>query len=252
MQRAKFLFGSIEWGGVAHWLLSVGVPLAVLLCVSLELPILAVAVVLASKWRVVAVAPRHWLANFRTNAPDLIVNLSFVVLLWQANTIATNIVLTTMYILWLIWLKPKSSQQAVGAQSLITLFIGLSALFWLSDSVNEVFIVLGGWLIGLSACRHFLSHFEEPLIQVMSLGWALIVAQLVWLSNRWLIIYPISNDLVIPQPAVVVTLISYVAGTLYYLAQKGSLKRAIVRNYLVVACVILLVIMGTSDWDIVR
>jgi hypothetical protein len=157
-----------------------------------------------------------------------------------------------MYILWLIWLKPKSSQLAVGAQSLSTMFIGLSALFWLSDDLNEVFIVLGGWLIGLSAARHFLSHFEEPLIQVMSLGWALIVAELVWLSNRWLIIYPVSSDLVIPQPAVTLTLISYVSGTLYYLAQKGNLKRSIVRNYLVIACVILLVIMSTADWNIVN
>lgn len=250
MQRAKYVFGSIEWGAMAHFLLSVGVPLAVLLLVRLELNWLAVAVVLASKWRVVAVAPRHWLANLRTNSPDLIVNLSFVVLLINASTVATNVVLTLLYILWLIWLKPKSSQIFVGIQSLITLFIGFCGLFWLSDQINEVFIVLMGWGIALSAARHFLSHFEEPLLRVISLGWALVVAQLVWLSNRWLIVYPISSDLVIPQAAVTITLIGYVAGTLYLLAQRGVLKRSIARNYLLVGCLILLVIIISTDWDI--
>jgi hypothetical protein len=200
----------------------------------------------------VAVAPRHWLANFRTNSPDLIVNLSFVVLLVQATTVATNVVLTALYMLWLIWLKPKSSQSAVGLQALATLFIGLSAVFWLSDDLNEILIVLGTWGIALSASRHFLSHFEEPLVRVISLGWALVVAQLVWLSNRWLIIYPISDDLVIPQPAVTITLLAYICGTLYLLAQHGNLRRSITRNYLVIGTVILFIILWTADWSISR
>lgn len=252
MQRAKFAFRSIEWGTLAHLLLSVGVPLAALLFIRLELVWLAAAVVLASKWRVVAVAPRHWLANFRTNSPDLIVNLSFVILLINAETVATNAVLVSLYILYLIWLKPKSSQVYVGLQSLITVFIGLCALFWLSDQLNEVLIVVGAWLIALGASRHFLSHFEEPLLRVMSLGWAMVVAELVWLSNRWLIVYAIADDLVIPQAAIIVALIGYIAGTLYLLAQSGTLRRSIVRNYVLIGCLILLVIVGSTDWNISR
>lgn len=252
MQRVKYSIGLIKWGTVAHWLLSVGVPLAVWLFIRLELPILAFAVILASKWRMVAVAPRHWLANLRTNSPDLIVNLSFAVFLIRAEAVATNLLLVALYILWLTWLKPKSSQVYVGLQGLVTTFIGLSALFWLSDQVNEALIVLGGWAIALSAVRHFLSHFEEPLLRVISLGWALIVAELVWLSNRWLIIYPVADDLVIPQVAVIATLLAYVCGALYFLAQRSNLRRSIVRNYVLIGCTILVVIMWTSDWSITR
>ena len=252
MQRVKYLTGLIQWGTVAHLLLSVGVPLAVWLFIRLELPILAFAVILAGKWRMVAVAPRHWLANLRTNSPDLIVNLGFAIFLIRAETVATNLLLVALYTLWLTWLKPKSSQTYVGVQGLATIFIGLSALFWLSDQLNEVLIVLGGWVVALSAVRHFLSHFEEPLLRVISLGWALIVAELVWLSNRWLIIYPVAGDLVIPQVAVVVTLLAYVCGALYLLAQRASLRRSIVRNYVIIGCTILVVIMWTSDWSITR
>ena len=252
MQRAKFVIGTIAWGSLAHLLLSVAVPLAVLLFVRLELVALAVAVVVASKWRIIAVQPRHWLANFRTNSSDLIVNLSFVVLLMRAETLATNLLLTVLYIIWLVWLKPQTKEVLVGAQALVTHFVGLTTLFWLADSLNEVIVVLLAWLIALAASRHFLSHFEEPLIRVISFGWALFVAQIVWLANRWLVIYPLSNDMVVPQAAVVVTPIAYVLGTIYLLSQRGVLKRAITRNYVFVGCIILVVVVYITDWSVER
>lgn len=252
MQRAKLAFGTIAWGSVAHLALSVAVPLAVLLFVRLELAVLAVAVILASKWRIIAVQPRHWLANFRTNSSDLIVNLSFIILLMRAESLAANLVLTALYVIWLVWLKPQSKEILVGLQSLVTHFIGLSALFWLADSLNEVVVVALAWLIALAASRHFFGHFEEPLLRVISFGWALVVAQLTWLANRWLVIYPISNDLVFPQVAVIVTLIAYVLGTIYVLSQHGVLKRVITRNYVLIGCILLLMVMVMTDWSVER
>lgn len=252
MQRTKYFIGHIEWGRLAHLLLSVAVPVAVLLFVRLELAWLALAVVLASKWRVIAVAPRHWLANFRTNSPDLIVNFSFIVLLMRAATLPANILLVGLYVIWLVWLKPQSRELYVGLQSLVTHFLGLSALFWVSDSLNEVFVVLIAWLIALSAGRHFLSHFEEPLMRVMSYGWALFVAEIIWLANRWLVIYPLSSDIVVPQVAVVVTLIAYILGTFYLLSQRGVLKRAIARNYLFAGCLILITVLYMTNWSVTR
>lgn len=252
MQRAKYVFGTIAWGTLAHLLLSIAVPLAVLLFVRLELAALAVGIVLASKWRIIAVQPRHWLANFRTNSPDLIVNFSFVILLMRAETIATNLVLIGLYIIWLVWLKPQSREIYVGLQALVTHFIGLTALFWLADSLNEVLVVLAAWLIALSASRHFLSHFEEPLLRIISYTWALFVAQVIWLANRWLVIYPLSDDVVMPQAAVLVTLIGYILGTLYLLSQKGVLKRSITRNYVVLGCVIIGLVMYMTDWSVER
>ncbi|HEX9679296.1 MAG TPA: hypothetical protein VGA08_01635 [Candidatus Saccharimonadales bacterium] len=252
MQRAKYFWGKVAWGNVWHSLLNVAVPLIVLLLVRLNLTILALATILASKWRVVAVQPRHWLANFRTNSSDLIVNLSFLVLLYQASSIATNLLWTGFYIIWLTYVKPKSSELWVGIQAILTHFLGLSALFWLADSLNESIVVLTAWLIGLSAGRHFISHFEEALIRVISFGWALVVAEIVWISNRWLIIYPLANDLVVPQVAIIITMIAYVLGSLYYLSQKGALKRSYARQYVISGCAIILMIILLTNWSIDR
>lgn len=249
MQRTKYIIGSIKWGDFAHTLMSIGVPLTVLLFVRLELAILALGVVAASKWRVMAVQPRHWLANIRANSPDFIVNVSFVIMLMRAESIATNILWTGLYIGWLTWLKPQSNEILVGVQSLVTQFLGLSALFWVADDLPEFAVVGGAWVIGLSASRHFLSHFEESMIRVISYGWALIVAQLSWLMNRWLVIYPISNEVVIPQIAVVVTLLSYAAGSLYYLHHHGVLKKSLTRQYIGLTALILGAILWLTDWD---
>ncbi|HEX9594956.1 MAG TPA: hypothetical protein VF996_02415 [Candidatus Saccharimonadales bacterium] len=249
MQRVRFLLNSVNWGSVAHASLSISVPLIVLLLIRLDLVPLAVATIIASKWRVIAVQPRHWLANFRTNSPDLIVNFSFLVLLVKAETVSANILLVGLYVLWLIWLKPKSTEIWVGVQALATHMLGLTALFWLADDIPESLVVIVAWLIGLSASRHFISHFEETLIRVISFGWAFFVAQIAWLSNRWLIIYPISSDVVIPQAAIVITLIAYILGSLYYLNHKGTLKRSIMRQYTVVGCAILLMIIMLTDWS---
>lgn len=249
MQRVRFLFGSIDWGVLVHASLSISVPLIVWLLVQLDLVPLAVATIVASKWRIIAVQPRHWLANFRTNSSDLIVNLAFLILLVKSQTLAANFLWVGLYIIWLIWLKPKSREIWVGLQSLITHFLGLTALFWLADDLPETMVVVGAWLIGLSASRHFISHFEETLIRVITYAWAFFVAQMAWISNRWLVIYPISSDVIIPQVAVVVTLVSFILGNLYYLNFKGTLRRPILRQYTLVGCIILLMIMLLTDWS---
>ena len=249
MQRARFLIDSVNWGALAHAALSISVPLIVWLLVRLDLIPLAIATIIASKWRIIAVQPRHWLANFRTNSSDIIVNFSYLILLVKSETLAANILWVGFYILWLIWLKPKSTEIWVGVQALATHFLGLTALFWLADDMPETLVVILAWLIALSASRHFVSHFEETLIRVISFGWAFFVAQMAWLSNRWLVIYPISSDVVIPQIAVVVTLIAYILGSIYYLSHKGTLKRSILRQYSVAGCIIVLMIILLTDWS---
>lgn len=252
MQRAKYLVGLVSWDNLAYLALSASVPLGVWLLVSLELVPLAVAVILASKWRVLAVQPRHWLANIRANSSDLIVNFSFVVFLYQAQTLATSLLWVGLYIAWVVYLKPQSRELMVGVQSLLTHLIGLTALFWLADEIPEMLLVVVAWLIGLSASRHFLSHFEEPLTRLISFGWAYIVAQLSWILNRWLVTYPLADDIVLPQPAIVVTLLAYITGSLYYLNTQGKLRRVYLRQYIMIGAVILLVIMWQTDWQALR
>jgi hypothetical protein len=250
MQRAKYIFGRVQWGTLAHWGLSVSVPLAVLLLVQLELIWMAVAVILASKWRVIAVQPRHWVANIRTNSLDLFINLSFLVFLVTAELFVTKLFWTALYIGWLVYVKPQRKDYWVGLQALLLHFLGLSALFVLADDLNETFLIGLAWLIAISGARHFISHFEEPLIGVMTFGWGFFVAQMTWLLNRWLIVYRVSSDIAFAQIAVIISLIAYVIGSLYFLERKDQLRRKYTRQYTIIGFVILAIIVFMSNWDI--
>jgi hypothetical protein len=86
----------------------------------------------------------------------------------------------------------------------------------------------------------------------MSFSWAFVVAQLAWLLNRWLIIYPLKDDIIIPQFAVVVSLLGYVLGSLYYLDSREKLRRSYLRQYVAIGCVILLVIILLADWSAIK
>ncbi len=241
---------NLRWSHAIYIALNVGLVLVVAFLVSIGLTPLALIVVVLSKWRMFAVQPRHWLVNIRSNSPDLIVGLSFVVFMSQAQTNIAMLLWIILYIAWLLLLKPKSEPAYVGAQALVSLFMGLTALFWLADSLPEIVIVLGAWFVASVSALHFLNGYDEPFSRIISVMWALFIAEMAWLMNRWLIVYPVSESIIIPQIAIVATVIGYISGTMYHLEQVGKLNKKLRRRYLVLGFVILLVIIiiGSSGW----
>ncbi len=250
MRRVKDSLRPTVWGNLWHLVLNVAVPVSVLSLVRKDLIVLAILVVVASKWQVVAVQPRHWLANFRANSVDFVANLSFLVFYAKAEHVPTLVLWLLLHIGWLLWLKPKSGEIYVGIQSGVAQFIGMTALMWLSDNLNEAVLVLLAWFIASTAARHFLASYEEPLIRVISFMWGLLVAQMAFIMNRWLNIYAISQDIIFPQLAVIISAISYVLGVLYYLEKSQKLRRVHVRSYILAGCVILIFVIVSSGWNI--
>lgn len=239
---------NVRWGHVAHSLLNVALVLIVAFLVSIGLTPMAILLVILSKWRIFAVQPHHWLINMRSNSPDLIVGLSFVVFMSQANSGMAMLLWVVLYIGWLLYLKPRTSPAAVGAQAMISEFMGLTALFWLADSLPEVIIVLGAWFIASVSAQHFLNGYDEPLSKAMSIIWGLFVAQLAFVLDRWLIVYPITENIIIPQIAVVTGVLGYVLATLYHLNQIGKLNKKLVRRYVIFATIALAIIIVLSSW----
>lgn len=235
-------------GQLAHSLLNVGLVLVVAFLVWIGLTPIALLVVLLSKWRVFAVQPHHWLVNVRSNSPDLIVQLSFVIFMSQAGSFLAWTLWILLYMGWLLYLKPKTDPKFVGAQAMISQVMGLTALFWVSDNLFEVFVVLGSWFIAYVSAQHFLNGYDEPLTRVISIIWALFVAELSWVLYRWLIVYPITDNIIIPQITVVTALIGYVAATLYHLKQAGKLSKKFQRRYITLGVVALAAIILISNW----
>lgn len=210
-----------------------------------QTPWLAIAFVLLSKWRALAVKPRFWFANIVANMVDVIVGVSIVTLLFIANgEWFAQFGLTLLYIGWLLFLKPGSSKQAVTAQAGVAVFLGITAIATVSYSWDSFFMMILVWIVGYSATRHVLGNYDEPMTQIYSLISALVFTEVAWISYHWMFAYavPGMGGIKIPQVAIVLTLLSFVAERCYVsYHQRGSIKKQDVMMPIIFSVAVLIV-----------
>jgi len=187
---------------------------------------LAIALVLVSKWRVLAVRSRFWFANIQANLVDLIVGLGIVGYLNAivSNSSLTNlqqwvflIITTLAYIVWLVLIKPRSSRRFVVAQAGVALFIGTSVLFSISYDWPASIVVIAMWIIGYATARHVLTSYEETHLLPLSLVWGVTLAEIGWVAYHWTVGYhvPTTTGLFLPQIAIIVLLLGFVSQKAY-------------------------------------
>lgn len=175
-------------------------------------PFVALALVLVSKWRIFAVRPRFWLINIKTNLVDVIVSVSYVLLLAATqSSIATQIALTVLFMLWLLVLKPRSRRLFMALQSLTALVIGLTTLFMYSHYLETFSVTVLAWLIGYASARHIISAYEEENIEAIAAVWGLVVAEVAWVSFHWTLAYPLYGGIAVPQVAALMGVIGFAA-----------------------------------------
>ncbi len=183
---------------------------------------LAITLVVVSKWRVFAVRPRFWWANLRSNMVDFIVSVSVVLHMYTINVAAIDEprklvllgALTAVYIVWLLFIKPRSKRTYIAAQAGAAVLLGTSALFAISFNWPVSVVVIGMWLIGYTAARHILSSYDDETHGLfLSLAWGLVLAEIAWVAYHWTIAYslPLVPSLQLPQVAIITTLISFLA-----------------------------------------
>lgn len=201
--------------------LNVGLAIGVLLIVLLTESVwLAVALVIISKWRVFAVRPRYWWANLRSNLVDFIVSVSVVLHLTTLNAASLEegvklglmVAFTTLYIIWLLVIKPRSKRSYVALQAGLAVFLGVSALFTVSFDWPVSLVVAGAWVVGYSACRHILSSYDDETHNLfLGLAYGLFTAEIAWVAYHWAIAYPLPlvPALMLPQAALIITLVSF-------------------------------------------
>jgi hypothetical protein len=211
---------------VVYAALNIGFAIALAAVVfATESILLAIALVLISKWRVLAVRMRYWFANVQTNLVDFIVSLSAAFLMYDiAITDITDSqkllslgVVTIVYIVWLLIIKPRSSRLFIVLQAAIALFGGVSVLYSESYGWPVSLVVIAMWLIGYSVARHVLSSHDETYLLPMSMMWGVVMAEIGWIAYHWTVGYrvPFVSDLHIPQISIIVMLMSFVAYKAY-------------------------------------
>ncbi len=212
---------------LVYTVLNIALAVAVLLIVRYTEAIwFAMLLVVLSKWRVFAVRPRFWWANLRSNMVDFIVSISFVIHMYTVNAAAIGetsklfllIALTVMYIIWLLFIKPRSKRSYVVLQAGLAAFLGISALFTISFAWPVSLVALTAWLIGYAAARHVLSAYDEETHALfLSLVAGFIVAEVAWVSYHLAFAYPlpIFSSLMVPQAGITVTLLGFLAYKVY-------------------------------------
>lgn len=204
---------------LVYILLNVALAVGLLVIVwAIASPYAAFALILLSKWRVFAVRPRYWFANLQANLVDVIVGVSIVILLYAASgALVAQLVLTALYIVWLLVIKPRSKRTYVTIQAGTAVFLGVTALAIVSYDWIASLVVLCMWVIGYSAARHVLGSYEEAHISFYSLVWGLIVAEIGWLTYHWTFAYdlPGVGDIQLSQTALIALGVSFVAERVY-------------------------------------
>lgn len=204
---------------LVYIILNVGLAVTLLLVVqNIQSPLPAIGIFLLSKWRILAVRPRYWFTNLHANFVDIIVGISFVILLGAASAaLGVQIALTILFIAWLLFIKPRSKRSFVAAQSAAALFFGVSALVTVSYNWDASIVVLLMWLIGYSAARHILGHYQEAHRSFFSLLWGFILAELGWLTYHWTFAYSIPGfgALKLSQAALVALTLSFLSERVY-------------------------------------
>ncbi len=227
-----------------HIVLTCFLPALMFIFIRTRFVTLATALVLLSKWRMFAVKPRHWPANIRANAVDLIVGLSALIFMAHTDSQLFQLIWAVAYGIWLLVIKPMSTTFGVILQALISQSLGMIALYIAWGDASISVLVIGSWIICYNTARHFFAAFEESMVRFLSGIWAYFAAAMAWVLSHWLLFYgPIS------QPALLISVISFCMGGIYYLEKSDKMSVVLRRQIIFVMITVVLIVLTFSDWQ---
>lgn len=231
------------FANLAHIGLNTLLPVLLYILIRIDFTPLAVALIILSKWRMLAVRARYWPANVRANAVDIMVGISVVIFMSSTNVGMWQVVWAISYGLWLVFLKPGSSTLKVSIQAMVAQLVALMAMFMVSGDEPLYALVAGGWLISYLCARHFFTSFDEPYTQFYSHAWGYFAAALVWVLGHWLLFYN-----VLAQPTLLLVVIGYGLATMYYLDQTDRLSALWRKQFILMMVMIVVIVLTFSDW----
>ncbi len=228
---------------IVHLALTALLPALMFVFIRIDFPQIALGLVLLSKWRMLAVRPRHWWPNIRANAADIIVGLAFLTFMANTYTASWQLFWAVAYGGWLLVLKPRSDILGISLQAVVGQLCGLVALFLGWREAPLIGLVLGAGLIAYVAARHFFTSFDEPYTSLYAHTWGYFAAALTWVLGHWLLFYS-----VIAQPTLLLTVIGYGLAAIYYLEQHERLTVLLRRQFVFIMVAVVVAILAFSSW----
>ena len=226
-----------------HLGLTALLPLLLYVLIRMDFVPVAALLVVLSKWRMLAVRPRYWLANIRANAVDIMVGLSAVVFMASTSVGAWQLVWVLVYGVWLLFLKPGSTVLLISLQAMAAQFVALTALFLRWGDAPIHVLVVASWAVCYLCARHFFTSFDEPYTSLFAHVWGYFAAALTWVLGHWLLFYGL-----FAQPTLLLIVIGYSLAAMYYLEQTDRLSTFWRRQFTIMMTAIIVVVLTLSDW----
>jgi len=232
--------------GIGHsfyWLYNLLLPVIVFGFVYGDLWPFALGIILLSKWRMLAVRPRFWFVNIRSNAIDIVFGLSMLAFMTQTSNIIFQAGWVVVWAIWLLLIKPRTDTFWVSAQALLGFIAGMTTLFIEWDNAPLAVLVVVSGLMCYVAAHHFFSTFDEQYVRLLALYWAFFGASLTWILGHWLIFYgPIA------QPTLLLSALAVGMGTIYYFDHMDKLSANVRRQVIFIMIALVLIVLVFSNW----
>lgn len=227
-----------------HISFNIVLPILVFILVRTNFAQIALVLILLSKWRMLAVKPRYWLVNLRSNAVDIMVAVSLLIFMTHTASYSWQLGWSLFYVIWLLFIKPGSNILLVSAQAFIGQILGLTGVFlWLSGApLYQLIIVV--WVVCYLTARHYFAVFEESFSSLYSHTWGYFAAALTWVLGHWLLFYSFMS-----QPTLLLSVIGMGIGSLYYLFQIDKLNNLIRKQIVLILVAVIIIVLVFSNWS---
>ena len=111
-----------------------------------------------------------------------------------------------------------------------------------SDGPLLGLVMVAGLICYLSA-RHFFDSYNESYAKLLSYLWGYFAASAMWVLGHMLVVYP-KQDGIVAQPTLLLSIIGYTLGAVYYLEHFDKLSLTVKREllYLCAGAVVILLL----------
>lgn len=185
--------------------------------------------------------------------PGILLGVSATLIVALVVREATQIAVAALYFLWLLW---RERDLASVSTSFVNLLIVQAAMFeaiflmaaiWQTPSWVVIALVWAGAYVSVYGT---LFKREDRSAGVMAATWGVIAAEVAWVLQLWLITYTMRGGYVlVPQPALILTALAYVFGSILTSSRQGILSRARLTEYLLIAVILVMIVVLGTSWQ---
>jgi hypothetical protein len=211
---------------------------------------LGILVVAAIELRGLRFRARRTAGELWSRLPGLLLGTSLVLVVATSPRQVTQLAVAGLFALWLIWRDRQAPDAPVSLAQLLVVQAAMFEAIFLTAAVWQTpgwVILIWVWAAAYLSVYAALKRRGDKAAGVMAATWGVIATEVSWILQLWLVTYTMRGGYVlVPQPALILTAIGYVFGSILWSSRQGSLSRARLAEYLVIGVILVVIVVLDS------